>query len=205
MTTENKRLKVIGILLAAGQSTRFGSTNKCLHPLSNGNAIGLQSAQNLSKAVDKVVCIVPPDNVDLTELFHKNGFTTIPNKAIEKGMSASIRLGIEYSLQNKEFQACLIALADMPFIQAETIEEIVNNLTLEQSIAAPYFKGKRGHPVGFSRDYFTTLSQLKGDKGAKSLIESEKGNLQVVEVNDFGVLHDIDYQEDLKKSLNQTI
>jgi len=59
--------KVVGILLAAGQSSRFGS-NKCLAQLPDRTAMGIHSARHLNAVVDELVCVIPPENTDFQSL-----------------------------------------------------------------------------------------------------------------------------------------
>ena len=63
----------------------------------------------------------------------------------------------------------LIALADMPFVRPETIRAVLAALAKGAAIAAPSYRGERGHPVGFARAFYEELSTLKGDAGAREL------------------------------------
>ena len=196
---------IIGILLAAGLSTRFGISNKCLYPLLNGIPIGVQSARNLAKVVANIICIVPENSPELNQVFIENGFNTLVNSSPHKGLSESIRLGIQYAQQNRAggtkqiYEGCLIALADMPWINPKTMTTITNELVIKGGIVAPVNKGQRGHPVGFSKNHFPQLEELKGDQGARSIIKSAGETLHLIEVDDSGVLQDIDTTEDLLK------
>jgi hypothetical protein len=66
-------------------------------------------------------------------------------------------------------------------------------------MAAPVFRGERGHPVGFARKYGGPLCALTGDEGARSPVASRKGALQLVDVDDPGVARDIDWPDDLHR------
>ncbi len=94
----------------------------------------------------------------------------------------------------------VIALADMPFVQAESIAAIVQALNNGAGIAVPTYQGRRGNPVGFSRQYLPQLLALTGDQGARSLFKIFP--VTEVAVNDAGILRDIDVPDDLALSFN---
>ena len=119
---------------------------------------------------------------------------------------------------NAQADAVLIALADMPYIEFETIQAVVDALQRGARIARPYYLGQSGHPVGFSSMHFPALLALAGDKGARDLLRetvrtSEQNAVRNREhaalglcavdamwrvvVPDSGILRDIDYVSDL--------
>jgi molybdenum cofactor cytidylyltransferase len=86
----------------------------------------------------------------------------------------------------------------MPFIESATIKKI--RLALEEgaAIVVPTHQGRRGHPVGFARQYGDALCALEGDAGAKKIIDANIGLARMVEVSDAGIFADIDVVGDLK-------
>ena len=112
------------------------------------------------------------------------------------GMGHSIADGIQASAS---WQYVLLALGDMPKIQASTIQHLTSILINAVKsdipcIAQPRFTNKNGHPVGFTHHYFTQLKKLSGDKGAKELLESNDSYLQQFNCTDPGVLWDLDHK-----------
>ncbi len=67
------------------------------------------------------------------------------------------------------------------------------------AIAAPAYRGERGHPVGFARRFLDELSALHGDQGAKELIAEHPDWVTLYEVDDPGVLRDVDRPSDLTR------
>ncbi|GAB7539203.1 hypothetical protein BGC_54270 [Burkholderia sp. 3C] len=63
------------------------------------------------------------------------------------------------------------------------------------TIAAPWFDGQRGHPVGFAAVHRDALAALDGDAGARALLVAHE--VARVEVDDPGVLRDVDTRDDL--------
>jgi molybdenum cofactor cytidylyltransferase len=91
----------------------------------------------------------------------------------------------------------VVALADMPYINPATIRRVAKELLDGGAIVAPGFEGLRGHPVGFARRFHEQLRGLTGDEGARNLIGQHPELLTVLELDDPGVLRDIDTRADL--------
>ena len=181
--------KIVGVLLAAGQSTRFGS-NKCLKKLSNGNEIALQSALNLKAHLDQVICVIPENSHELKSLFERNGFQILENKlSKEKGMSSSIKLAVKAA---SEAQAWLFCLADMPNIKPTSYQSLISKLDQKHTIVIPKYNQQRGNPVGLSNGHYNQIMALEGDVGAKQIFKQNAHDINFVDVNDEGILQDID-------------
>jgi len=183
--------KAVGILLAAGQSSRFGS-NKCLAQLPDRTAMGIHSARNLSAVVDELVCVVPPKNPELQSLFVGEGFTTSVSLLAEQGMSESLKAGVDHFKYDQAVTGFVIALADMPLITPSTYQGIVTALKKNREIVLPTYKSKRGHPVGFNTKYRDELLALEGDQGAKVLFQKYKKDITLINVDDPGIHQDFD-------------
>jgi molybdenum cofactor cytidylyltransferase len=92
----------------------------------------------------------------------------------------------------------VVGLADMPFLRAETVRTVAKALSEGASIAAPSYRGERGHPVGFARRFLDELSALRGDAGAREILAKHPDWITLLEVDDPGVLRDVDEQSDLE-------
>ncbi|MCK5361307.1 MAG: nucleotidyltransferase family protein, partial [Gammaproteobacteria bacterium] len=187
---------ITGILLAAGQSTRFGS-DKLLHPLGNGKTIAQQAAETIIQACPDSIAVINNNTASqLVEVLIDDGFNVIENHYAEDGMGSSIACGVK-ALSNSD--ACLIVLADMPFIKQETIESMLQLFKNTKCIISPKCKDQRGHPVLFSKHFFSELTQLNGEKGARDIIENNREYLMLIDVDDTGIIKDIDIKSDLDK------
>jgi CTP:molybdopterin cytidylyltransferase MocA len=91
----------------------------------------------------------------------------------------------------------VIALADMPWILPSTIGRVAAAVADGASVAAPFHRGQRGHPVGFSSACYAALAALAGDEGAKSVVAAHIDSLARIDVDDAGTLRDIDHPADL--------
>lgn len=185
--------EIVGILLAAGRSTRFGS-DKLLHPLDSGRTVGEQSALNLVQACPISIAVVAGSNSPLAQALGSTGLKIIDNTHNNQGMGSSIACGVRATV---DADAWLIALADMPFIQSETIENIMKGMLRNECITAPEYRKQRGHPVAFSKHFRAELLALSGDAGAKRIISENAERLALIKVDDPGVLHDVDMRDDI--------
>jgi molybdenum cofactor cytidylyltransferase len=184
---------VVGLLLAAGSGRRFGS-DKLLATLPDGRAVGQAAAVHLRAGVDTAIAIVRPGAPRLTAVLADAGLEVVTNPLAEDGMAGSIALGVTATAGAAGW---LITLADMPWVLPETITAVADALRNGASIAAPYHQGRRGHPVGLHRRWIDELRPLRGDRGARALLERHADQLVAVTTNDPGVLRDIDRPEDL--------
>jgi molybdenum cofactor cytidylyltransferase len=189
-----------GILLAAGYSRRFGS-NKLLRALpaglqDAGVPIGLASARHLLEALPGSIAVVRPRAQKLSKLLGNAGCDTVVCKNSGEGMGATLAAGVRASA---DAHGWVVALADMPFIRPETIRVIGKALSEGAVIAAPAYRGDRGHPVGFARRFLDELSGLSGDAGARDILKHHPDWVTLYEVDDPGVLRDIDKPSDLTR------
>ena len=183
---------IVGILLAAGASSRFGG-NKLLYPLDTGMAVGVAAARHLIAVIPESLAVVKPDDDALPPLLAAQGLSIVVNDRAGEGLGTSVACGVAAAPQAKGW---VIGLADMPLIQTETIELVVNRLLNRAAIVAPVYHGQRGHPVGFSERFFNELTHLQSDHGARDLLEQHIDILDLVEVGDRGILMDLDYRND---------
>jgi molybdenum cofactor cytidylyltransferase len=192
---DNRKL-ISGILLAAGSGTRFGG-DKLLHPLEDGVAIAAHAARNLLAATPDVVAVVRWGDFPLYDMLEQEGCQVTMFKDAAKGMGASLAHGIA---QARGADGWVIALADMPRIDPDTIRRVIAALEEGASIAAPARGGERGHPVGFGAALRDELLALTGDQGARAVVERHLGDLKLVECDDPGIVLDVDRKTDLEKA-----
>jgi molybdenum cofactor cytidylyltransferase len=187
-------MRIVGILLAAGQGSRFGG-GKLLARLGDGTAVGVESARRLRAALNEVTAVVRPEDETLAELLRAEGCSVEVCAAAHEGMGSSLAHAIR---SRPDADAWVVALADMPLIDPGTIARVADALRAGALIAAPSHRGRRGHPVGFAAALGARLAALSGDAGARDILRAEAGRLQLVEVDDPGVLADIDTRQQLE-------
>ena len=182
-----------GVLLAAGTSSRFGS-DKLLHPLADGTPIVLRSARTLLAALPRSVAVVRDGDGAVAQMLERAGLEIVECRAQPPGMGASIACGVSAS---RDADGWVIALADMPFVKLTAVEAVASALRSGAALAAPWFRGRRGHPVGFAAGFGSALAGLAGDSGARSILERHATEIVRLPWEDEGVLRDIDVPADL--------
>jgi len=187
---------ITGVLLAAGFSSRFGA-NKLLVEI-DGQALVALSAAALSPC-DHVIAVVRADDELLQSELHTLGVDCVLNPEPGRGMGFSIACGVNAAAQSKGW--CLLP-ADMPYVMAATTAQLVDALHAGAAMAAPFFQGRRGHPVAFSYSFVDALCALDGDSGARSILEQNADLLTSIITDDAGVLVDIDTAMDLERTVN---
>jgi molybdenum cofactor cytidylyltransferase len=124
----------------------------------------------------------------------------VVNPRFAEGMSSSLKLGLKYA--GREADAVIIALGDQPFVLPTTIDMLV--AAYEESkarIVIPTYQGARGNPVLFDKGVFPQMATIRGDTGAKSVVQKNAADVLEVEVPDMGVLVDIDTPSDLDRKM----
>ena len=186
---------ITGILLAAGAGKRFGG-GKLKQVLPNGLAICVASARNLAAAVDHVVAVVRPgDTVIYDLLAAEPNIKIVVCERAEDGMGHSLAAAVAASPIDTDW---IVALGDMPLIKPETIRAVAESVENGAAFAMPNYKRQRGHPVGIHSRFRADLIALEGDAGARAIIAANNSAVTFVEVDDSGVLVDVDTIADYK-------
>jgi molybdenum cofactor cytidylyltransferase len=192
---------VAGILLAAGCGSRFGA-NKLLAPLADGTPLAMAVARQLRSALGEVVAVVRPGDLELSALLTAEGLQVVECENAHTGMGASLAAGVAAS---SEARSWLVALADMPFIKDSTLHLVVQALETGALLVAPFHAGRRGHPVGFHSCYRDELLALSGDAGAREILTRHAVSLTCLDVDDAGILLDVDTPADLAALVGQSV
>jgi molybdenum cofactor cytidylyltransferase len=194
-------LNIVAILLAAGSATRFGS-EKLLHALPHDVPIAVQAARHLRAVFrDGIVAVVRPESKRLAALLEKEGCRVAVCQRASEGMGASLACAVRAADAAGPVDGYLVALGDMPFIRESTIAAVRDALAGGAALAAPYFRARRGHPVGIAGRFRAALEAARGDEGARELLAAHADEMIKIPVGDPGVLRDIDTPGDLAPPL----
>lgn len=185
--------EVVGLLLAAGQGRRFGG-DKLLHPLPDGTPLAVAAARRLRQACPRSIAVLRPEQRELAGLLLAEGLETVFCQAAVDGMGHSLAAGVAASA---DAAGWIVALADMPFLQTDTLRRVADAVSGGAVLAAPFHDGRRGHPVGFAARWRAELLGLTGDEGARAILAAHKADLLTIETDDAGCLRDVDTRADL--------
>lgn len=185
--------RIVGLLLAAGSASRFGS-DKLRHALPHGVPIAVQAARIFKLELSRVVAVVKPGSPELVDAFKEEGCEVVVCENAAEGMGASLACAARAA---GEADGYLVALGDMPFLRRTSIAAVRDALVNGAPLVAPYFRTRRGHPVGIGKRFYEELLSLRGDEGAKKLLAANAGQLVKIPIGDPGVIRDIDTPQDL--------
>jgi molybdenum cofactor cytidylyltransferase len=189
--------RVSAIVLAAGTSTRMGQAKQLL-PLGRSNVLA-QTLENVrSASIAEIVLVLGSSAQAICQQLPPpllEGLKVVVNHDYMKGMASSLRQGL--SALDKHNDAALIILGDQPFVRPQTLDQIVDAYSRSPAqIVIPTFLGKRGNPVLLDRSLFAEVATLEGDVGCRAIFAQHLEGIVNVEVEDMGVLLDIDDQQD---------
>ncbi|MCR9219836.1 MAG: molybdopterin-binding/glycosyltransferase family 2 protein [Alphaproteobacteria bacterium] len=196
---EKRAPRIVGLLLAAGQSRRMGAENKLLAEI-DGRPMAAHAAEALRQSsVDGIVVVTGCDPEDVRAAVALCEADFVHNPDYAEGLSASLKRGI--AALPDDADGVVVCLADMPRVDRTAIDRLIAAFdpAAGRAICAPTYRGKRGNPVLFARRFFAEMQDLAGDAGAKALIGAYEDLVVEVEMGDPAVLTDIDTPEALAR------
>jgi len=184
------------IILAAGESTRLGYP-KQIAKYKEKTLLQLAiDAANGCKA-DKRVVVLGANRDEIKKTFSGASIPNIPNPNFQKGMSSSIKIGLEYMLKFDQPDQVIIMLCDQPFVDAKILDKMIAAQEKEgKGIIACAYSKTVGVPILFGKAYYKDLMELAGDEGAKQIALAHEDDLATVAFPNGKV--DIDTEEDLR-------
>lgn len=181
------------IVLAAGRGVRFkGGTHKLLQPLGAGTVLGTTLRHVIESHLPLLVVTTEVLAAEVARQVAGRDILLLPVAGAEgTGMGASLAAGVA---ARADAPGWLVLPADMPLVRPDTLHQVAQALP-QHAVAYAQHQGRRGHPVAFAQELYSDLVRLAGDEGARRLLARYPS--QGVEVDDPGVLVDIDTPEDL--------
>jgi molybdenum cofactor cytidylyltransferase len=174
---------IAGLLLAAGRSSRFGG-DKLLAPL-HGRPVMLWSAAAIAAEVDALYVVVPQGEGDRIEALAPLAPIVVAHARRDEGMASSIAAGI--AALPGSVEAVVLALGDQPFVSASVVRRLCERWRAGRPQAvAPRYRDGLGHPVLFDRSAFANLRALKGDTGARAVLDALGDGLALVPIESAG-------------------
>ena len=199
-----KNHPMAGIVLAAGMSTRMGKTKQLMN-LSGKPLIARVVEAALASELEKVALVLGHEAekilAALGSLARDQRLTTVVNERYREGMAASLQAGL---LQVKDrFPAVMFLLGDQPMVGVDTINLLLRLFRAsDRDICVPVYAGVRGNPVCFSNLFYDRIIAIRGDTGAREIINDHPDNVLYVEIENPLCFMDVDSPEDLEQINN---
>lgn len=195
---------VVGIILAAGLSTRMGRPKLALEIAGIPIVLRVTRAA-LASSLERIVivCGHHSNNIRRTlgdSCLHPK-LAQVTNPHPELGMSESLRTGI--STLSGETSGAMIILGDQPLITSEAIDELLKVWRKDATrIVIPTVRDRKTTPVIFPRALFDELRQVRGDVGGRDVIRRHQGQVVFVEIGAVYDDSDVDSTEDYERLAN---
>jgi molybdenum cofactor cytidylyltransferase len=180
---------IAGCVLAAGGSTRFGSS-KQLAELGGRPLLEHTLAAMARSGLDRVVVVLGSEADQILERVELSGAEPVVCDRWDEGQSASLACGLAAV---SDADAVVVALGDQPGISPDAVRRVLAARGGTGAVRAVY-DGRPGHPVVLERSQIPALRDVAGDVGARNVIQR---NLREVECGDLGGGEDVDTPDQL--------
>lgn len=188
------------IILAAGSSSRLGRPKQLL-PY-NGKSLLEHAVDTANDSIAEPVIVVLGANAEILEkeIIEKKVHIE-ENKEWQEGMASSVRYGITALMRiAPAADAAIIMVCDQPFVSPELLNELIaHQKSTGKLIVTSQYENAVGPPALFYKTIFPELLKLKGDAGARKIIEQRKGDIATVSFMKGSI--DIDTEADYKTIL----
>lgn len=183
------------VVLAAGRGRRFaGPLHKLEQPLGGAAVLARTVRAAVQSQLPLVVVATAAREPLLRELVAGRDIVVLDDERAARGMGHSIAVGVA---ERSGAPGWLVLPGDLPLVRPGTLLAVAAALE-QHPVAFAQHRGRRGHAVGFAAELYSELVRLDGDDGARRLIARYPA--QPVEVDDPGVLLDVDSADDLARA-----
>ena len=184
---------IAGVVLAAGGSTRFGSPKQLAELRGRPLLDCVVDTVRAVPAVNPILVVLGAHAEQIRAAVDLDDLQVVVADGWQEGISASLRAGVAAA---GDADAIVVVLGDQPLITPQVIASVVERLDGAAPAARATFDGAPGHPVLIKRSLFAELGRLRGDSGAKELLEGH--GVTTVECGHLANGHDVDTPADLK-------
>lgn len=186
-------MSAVAIVPAAGKGERFGGSK--LTALVAGEPLLTHTLRSLLDAgVARVIVVTAPGAaLEHVTLLDDPRVTRVENPDPSRGMFSSIQAGVAAA----EGDPILVLPGDMPFVRSATIARVQEAAATSGHIVSPRFGGRHGHPVALPASLRHDILNATPDMTLARLIDGHGIERVYVEVDDRGIVRDVDVPGDL--------
>ncbi len=190
---------IVAVVLSAGESSRMGQP-KALLPVGKKSFIenivcGLQEA-----GVGKIIVVLGHHAKEIQPKIARLPVEVLINENYRQGQLSSLKVALQRLEDAEGVDGALVHLVDHPFLNPALVSEMIDRFyESKKLIVLPRYRGRRGHPVIFSRELFRELLDAPLDQGAKSVVHAHREDTLEIETDNEGVTVDIDTPEDYRQ------
>jgi molybdenum cofactor cytidylyltransferase len=189
-------VSVIAVVLAAGESSRFGS-QKLVAEVGGEPMLNRTIRCLLDGGVPDVVVVVGPASPlapAVVPLLSDPRVRLVANPDPSRGMFSSIQTGC---LAAAGGDPVLVLPGDMPFVRSRTVAAVLAKYREVQQVVSPRHDGRRGHPVALPPTVRNQILSADPASSLNLLLKADDNARAYLDVDDLGTVRDVDRREDL--------
>ena len=188
------QVNIAGVILAAGQSSRFGQPKQLL-PWGKRNMLNTCIATAKNAMLSPIVVVLGAHSEEILPEMDQEGVEVVINHHWAEGQSTSVKAGV--SALPEDVYGAVFLLADQPQISVQLIVSIIETAWKRNNVVLPVIMGKRANPVYFPKQTFPALLNLEGDQGGRAVLNHFPTTL--LEWLDEDMAGDMDTPEDYER------
>jgi molybdenum cofactor cytidylyltransferase len=186
---------IAAVVLSAGESSRMGRP-KALLPIEGETFIGRIVTALKRTQVGKIVVVLGHNADQLAAAIRPLAVEILVNPDYKLGQLSSLQVAARHLQNDADCDGMLLHLVDHPYIDAALVDRMIQRFhETQKDIVVPRWRGKRGHPVLFSRRLFAELLAAPLDQGAKAVVNAHANETLEIETDEEGIALDIDTPE----------
>lgn len=186
--------RLVGLVTAAGKSTRMGGFPKPLLSFDGERFVERLVGTYRAAGVDDVVVVLGHEAEAVHARADLSGATVVRNDDYEEGMLSSVRAGVRVATA-RDADGLFLSPVDYPLIPESAVETLLEAFAgdaADADVVHPTVDGERGHPPLFAASTFEALLSAPEDEGARAVVYADDTDTRDVEVGDKRVFVDID-------------
>ena len=186
---------ISAVILSAGESSRMGRP-KALLPIEGQKFIERIIRVIGQSRVGRTIVVLGHHADELRGEIEHLPIQVVVNPNYQSGQLSSLQAAIRHIKNDDQCDGMLVHLVDHPFIDVALVDVLIQSFyETKKLIVVPRHKGKRGHPVIFSRELFAELLSAPADQGAKAVVNAHRAETLEIDTEDEGIALDIDTPE----------
>lgn len=191
------------LLLASGGSRRFGRPKQLL-PYAGATLLRHALVTATRTECRPVVAVLGANREEILPETAELPVEIAVNTSWEEGLGSSIRCGMRHLAErHPDADAVIIALCDQPKVDGDVYSALTGAYRGGAELAACKYNGMLGVPALFSRRFFPDLLVLRGDRGAKAILQARREEVGIVPFEDGAI--DIDTMQDYEALLRNQL
>jgi molybdenum cofactor cytidylyltransferase len=162
---------IVGIVLAAGGGKRFGGLKQVAELGGRPLLDHALETMRAVPAIERIAVVLGAEAEKVRARVDLSGTEIVVAPDWEDGIAASLRAGIA-ALGDAD--AAVVTLADQPLVTRQAVAAVLDRLDGPVTAVRATYGGAPGHPVAIKRALFPEVAQLRGDLGARDLLEAHR-------------------------------